>query len=362
MLEGSNEPGTIKPILPTLRQDAIILVPQVCQLQETPPTCPSSPCRMAVTTTTTRARLLRRAERSKSKHAAFSCATRPANKNINWTMLTRGEAVDEHVQWESATNRFPVPWASAANVSRAAPGRGAEQGKELKVGSSLHTSLAAAQVRDVFAKGESRVCGTHVRILGSVRASLERGNLVRGKSSGGTSWSSRDVLRLRAAARKTARNITCLKRKKKGTKKIKKLRSADQGLVFLSPAVKENCCQKYKYLSSLWQRGSKWLLLPATEKSSAARCKPEGFASNPELGTLSGAEIPLLGFPSTRRIRHGPNFDAPNHPSPFPYGSLPPGPGRRVAGGEPARRGAEPPSSAAFCATASSSWKQAISA
>lgn len=64
-----------------------------------------------------------------------------------------------------------------------------------------------------------------MRILGSVRASLQRGNLVRGKSSGGTSWSSRDVLRLRAAARKTARNITCLKRKKK--KEQKKLRNSE---------------------------------------------------------------------------------------------------------------------------------------
>lgn len=112
------------------------------------------------------------------------------------------------------------------------------------MGSSLHTSLAAVQVRDVLAKGESRVRDTHVRILGSVRPSLERGNLVRGKSSGGTSWSSRDVLRLQTAAWKTARNITCLKKKKKEQKKFKN-RRADQGLVFLSPAVKENCCQKY---------------------------------------------------------------------------------------------------------------------
>lgn len=141
-----------------------------------------------------------------------------------------------------------------------------------------------------------------------------------------------------------------------------KLRSADQGLVFLSPVVKENCCQKYKYLNSLWQQGSKWLLLPVTEESSAARCKPEGFASSPELETLSGTEIPLLSLPGACCIKHGPNLEGPDHTSPFPSGSLLQGPRKRVAGGQPAQRGAESLSSALSRATASSSWKQAFSA
>lgn len=158
-------------------------------------------------------------------------------------------------------------------------------------------------------------------------------------------------MRRRATVLKTGKNITCLKRKKEH---LKELRNADQSLMFLSPAVKENWCEKYKYLNSLRQQESKRLLLPVTEESSAARCKPEGFTSSPELETLSGAEIPLLGLPSACRIRHGPNLEAPDHTSPFPSGSLPPGPTGRVTGEGPGRRGGEPLSPTAFCATASS--------
>lgn len=127
------------------------------------------------------------------------------------------------------------------------------------------------------------------------------------------------------------------KRKKKGEKQIfKKLRSAAQGLVFLSPVVKENCCQKYKYLNSLWQRGRKWLV-PVAEPSSAAPCEPEGFTSSPDLGTLSGAQIPLLSLPCACLTTNGPNLKAPAHMRVFPLGSGLPGP----TGGGPTRRGAE---------------------
>lgn len=87
-------------------------------------------------------------------------------KSIYWMTLTWGEAVDEYRQWGNATSRFLIPMASPANISRAAPGWGAEQGKELQVVSSLHTSLAAGQVRDAQAEEETEIHVMHMWIMG----------------------------------------------------------------------------------------------------------------------------------------------------------------------------------------------------
>lgn len=134
---------------------------------------PAHPCRTAVTTTVAWAHLL--TELSKAKRAAGSCAIRPVKSTI-WTTLTRGETLDEHTQWESAMSRSPVPGASTAKVSRAASGRGVEQEKEIKMGSSLHTSLEAARVGDALAGGGFEMGDMHLRILGS-RIFTVRGDL-----------------------------------------------------------------------------------------------------------------------------------------------------------------------------------------
>lgn len=100
-------------------------------------------------------------------------------------------------------------------------------------------------------------------------------------------------------------------KRKKGEKSLRNSEMQLKLLFSFSPVVKENCGKKY--LNSLWQQGSKWLLLPVTEESSAAPCEPEGFTSSLDLGTLCGAKIPLFSLYSACLLSHGPDLKAPDH-------------------------------------------------
>lgn len=184
---------------------------------------------------------------------------------------------DDKVQWAG----YPFPRWAPPSAEQPWEGRWSRE-RSCKRGSSLPTSLVAAQVRDALAEGESERSDTHTH----EDTGVSQGHPgARQPGEGQVLWW--HILRQQGHLKAVSNwSDDCKENKKKGKKNVKKLRSADLGLDFLSPVEKENCCQKYKYLNSLRQQGSKWLLLPVTEESSAARCKPEGFASSPELETL----------------------------------------------------------------------------
>ncbi|TRZ22209.1 hypothetical protein HGM15179_004915 [Zosterops borbonicus] len=97
---------------------------------------------------------------------------------------------------------------------------------------------------EALAEGESERDVAHMKMLG-----LEPGRQVKGDSSSDTSQSSRDDLRSCSEECKESSLFGKEKEIIERRKIFKKLRNAAQGLVFLSPVVKENCdCSRKEFI------------------------------------------------------------------------------------------------------------------